>query len=406
MAALPRAIGALIALAISAFCYVAMETLPVGILPLVATDLDVSVSHAGLLVTGYAITVAIVSLPLTYVTQRVPRRRLLAVLLGVLVVATVVSAAARDYQVLLGTRVVVALTQALFWAVVAPTAAGMFPVRVRGRVTSVVFAGASLGPMLGVPAGVWLGQQLGWRAAFLALAGLALAAFVAIVALMPPVPVGASPASTGTAPDARRYAIVVVATALSVGGLFTAFTYTAVFLTDVSGFAPGAIGLLLLIRGLADVVGITAGGIASDRNQRAAMVAPVRLLVTALLGMFLLAESRVATGVLLAVSGFAMGALTPALQNRVLEVAPGSSDLAAAGNSAAFNVGIAAGSLLGAVILPPFGVRSTASVGGLLAAGALVVLLAEPLFAAGRSTRGVGASGTAHAGGTERLVGR
>ena len=123
--AAPRAVAALIALAVSAFCYVAMETLPVGILPLVATDLDVTLSHAGLLVTGYAITVAIVSVPLTYVHPAGPRRRLLGVLLGVLVVATLVSAAARDYQVLLWTRVVVALTQALFWAVVAPTAAGI-----------------------------------------------------------------------------------------------------------------------------------------------------------------------------------------------------------------------------------------------------------------------------------------
>ncbi|WP_420117333.1 MFS transporter, partial [Micromonospora sp.] len=353
----------------------------------VATDLDVSVSHAGLLVTGYAVTVAVVSVPLTHVTRRVPRRRLLGVLLGVLVVATLVSAAARDYQVLLGTRVVVALTQALFWAVVAPAAAGMFPARVRGRVTSVVFAGASLGPMLGVPAGTWLGQQWGWRSAFLALAALALAAFVAIVTLMPPVAVGATHASTGTTPDARRYAVVVVATALSVGGLFTAFTYTAVFLTDVSGFAPGALGLLLLIRGLADFAGITAGGIASDRHQRVAMVTPVLLLVVALLGMFLLAGSPVATGVLLAVSGFAMGALTPALQNRVLEVAPGSADLAAAGNSAAFNVGIAGGSLLGAVVLSRSGVQGTALAGGLVAAVALVVLLAEPLVARGGAAR-------------------
>ncbi|MGC5664278.1 MFS transporter [Micromonospora sp. WMMD723] len=385
--AAPRAVAALVALSLSAFCYVAMETLPVGILPLVATDLDVSVSHAGLLVTGYAVTVAVVSVPLTHVTRRVPRRRLLGVLLGVLVVATLVSAAARDYQVLLGTRVVVALTQALFWAVVAPAAAGMFPARVRGRVTSVVFAGASLGPMLGVPAGTWLGQQWGWRSAFLALAALALAGFVAIVTLMPPVAVGATHASTGTTPDARRYAVVVVATALSVGGLFTAFTYTAVFLTDVSGFAPGALGLLLLIRGLADFAGITAGGIASDRHQRVAMVTPVLLLVVALLGMFLLAGSPVATGVLLAVSGFAMGALTPALQNRVLEVAPGSADLAAAGNSAAFNVGIASGSLLGAVVLSRSGVQGTALAGGLVAAVALVVLLAEPLVARGGAAR-------------------
>lgn len=234
--AAPRAIGALIALSVSAFCYVAIETLPIGILPLIATDLNVSLSHTGLLVTGYAATVAIVSVPLTYLTQRIPRRRLLTVLLGVLVVATVVSAAARDYQLLFSARVVVALTQALFWAIVAPVAAGMFPLRVRAKVTAVVFAGGSLGPMLGVPAGTWLGQHLGWRAAFLALAALALAAFGAIVTLLPAISDTSTHSFTGTNPNARRYATVVIATALSVGGLFTAFTYTAVFLTDVTGF--------------------------------------------------------------------------------------------------------------------------------------------------------------------------
>ncbi|MDW5324873.1 MFS transporter [Plantactinospora sp. KLBMP9567] len=386
-----RAIGALAALSVSAFCYVAMETLPIGILTLVSADLEVSLSQTGLLVTGYAVAVAVVSVPLTYVTARIPRRRLLAGLLAVLVLATVFSATAQEYEVLFAARVVVAFTQALFWAVVAPAAAGMFPVHVRGRVTSVVFAGASLGPMLGVPAGTWIGQQAGWRAAFLMLAGLALLAFVAIVLLMPSVPVGQTHAATGTSPDARRYWIVVVATVLSVGGLFTAFTYTAVFLTEVSGFAPAAIGVLLLVRGLADFAGIAAGGILSDRRQRLAMVSAVSLLALALVGMFLLAEVALVAAALLAVSGFAMGALTPALQNRVLEVAPGSSDLAAAGNSAAYNVGIAGGSLLGAGILPTLGVRGTALVGGVLVAAALAVLLAEPLVAADRRAPVTGA---------------
>ena len=200
----------------------------------------------------------------------------------------------------------------------------------------------------------------------------------------------------------------MVATALSVGGLFTAFTYTAVFLTDVSRFAPGAIGLLLLIRGLADFAGITAGGIARDRHQRVAMVTPVLLLAVALLGMFLLAGSPVATGVLLAPSGFAMGALTPALQNRVLEVAPGSADLAAAGNSAAFNVGIAGVSLLGAVVLSRFGVRGTASWRvAWWPWRRWSSCWPKPLFAGGGGSRRTAAGvGPAHADGAERLVGQ
>lgn len=376
------AVGALAALAVSAFCYVATETLPIGLLSLISGDLGVSPSSAGLLVTGYAVMVSVVTFPLTWATRRVPRRRLVATLLAVLVVSTIASAAAPTYTVLLGVRLVVALSQALFWAVVGPIVSAMFEVRVRGRVNAVVFAGASLGPMLGVPAGTWIGQQHGWRSAFLSLAGLALIAYLMLIFLMPKIEVANSHAATGTTPDARRYAVVVVVTALSVAGLYTAFTYTELFLTTAAGFAAAALGPLLLARGVADFAGIAAGGAATDRWQRTAIIAPVALLSAALFASYSAATSKPVTAVLLVVTGFGLGALTPALQNRVLEVAPGSTDMASAGNSVAFNVGIAGGSLLGAGVLDTYGARATPLAGGFLVAAALVVLAAESLLPA------------------------
>lgn len=372
--------GNLLALAAAAFCYVATETMPIGILTLVSGDLAVRPQAVGLLITGYAVTVAIVTIPLTYVTRNVPRRRLMIVLVAVLVLANLLSALAPSYPVLLGARLLAALSQAIFWAIVAPVVAAMFDATVRGRVGAVVFAGASLGPMLGVPAGTWIGQQYGWRAAFLALSVLALAAFAALAARMPPVEVAATHAATGTNPDRRRYAILVAVTTLSVAGLYASFTYTEVFLTQVTGFAAAALAPLLLARGIADFGGIAAGGWASDRWQRGAVTGSVALLAAALITMYLTAQDRAATVLLLAVTGFAIGALTPALQNRVLEVAPGSTDMASAGNSVAFNVGIAAGSLLGAAVLDGAGARATPLAGGLLALAALALFLAEPLL--------------------------
>jgi DHA1 family inner membrane transport protein len=371
----------LLALAAAAFCYVATETMPIGILTLIAGDLGVSPPAVGLLITGYAVTVAVITIPLTYATRRVPRRRLMIVLLAALVVANLLSAAAPTYPVLLVARLFAAVSQAIFWAVVAPVVAAMFEITVRGRVNAVVFAGASLGPMIGVPAGAWIGQQHGWRAAFLALAGLALAAFAALVTGMPAVEVSATHAATGTSPDLRRYAVIVTVTTLSVAGLYTAFTYTEVFLTTVTGFAAAALAPLLFARGVVDFAGIAAGGYASDRWQRGAVTGSVAVLAVSLLAMYGMAASRPATAVLLAVTGFAIGALTPALQNRVMEVAPGSTDMASAGNSVAFNVGIAAGSLIGAVVLESTGARETALAGGLLATAALLLFLAEPLIA-------------------------
>jgi DHA1 family inner membrane transport protein len=157
------AVAALLALAVAAFTYVTAETLPIGLLLLMTADLDVAPSTVGLLVTYYGLVVVVASLPLTHVTRRVPRRQLLASLLAVSVLATWVSAAASSYWVLLAARVVTALSQALFWSIVVPTAAGLFPPRVRGRVIAVVFAGSSLAAVLGLPVGTWSTAAHGWR---------------------------------------------------------------------------------------------------------------------------------------------------------------------------------------------------------------------------------------------------
>lgn len=371
-----RSVAALLALAGAAFCYVTVETVPIGLLSEIADDLDVTPAQVGLLVTGYSVTVAVVTLPLVRLVAKVPRRPLLLGLMAVLVVATVLSAAANGYATLLAARVATALSQAVFWAVVAPVAAGMFPVRVRGRAMAVVFTGGSIGPMLGVPAGTWLGQQAGWQAAFLALAALGLLAFVTLAAALPARPTRNEHAGRGTTPDARRYALVLATSALAVGGFFTVFTYTAEYVTAVAGMSAALLGPLLLARGLVDFGGIALGGMLTDRNQRLAVALPAALLVATLAGMFAFGADPRVTGAAVVVTGLAMGALTPALQNRVMEFAPGSTDTASAGNSIAYNVGIALGSSLGGLALANTGTRSIALVGAVLAAAALAATFA------------------------------
>ncbi|WP_305785659.1 MFS transporter [Symbioplanes lichenis] len=376
-----RSIGALIAMAVGAFCFVAMETLPVGLLPLIAGDFGISLPGAGLLVTGYGLTVALMSVPLAHLTRKVPRRRLMAVLLAVFVVATGASAWAATFELLLGARVAVALSQSVFWAVVGPAAASLFSVEVRGRAAATVFSGSALAPMLGVPAGTWLGQQAGWRSAFFALAGLGLLALVLVVALMPSLPVGEGHAATGTAPSTRRYVLLVVLTVLVVGGIYAAFTYTTPFLTDVAKFPESAVSAVLLLRGVVDLAGVIVGGMLVDRRPHLVLIGSVALTLVSLLGLGVLGPSRVATATLLALSGFALGAMSPALTARVLEVAPGNSDLASAGTSAAFNLGIAGGAALGGLVLGPGGLRATALIGGVLVAAALALTVLDRAYA-------------------------
>jgi MFS transporter, DHA1 family, inner membrane transport protein len=379
-----RATCAVAALTVAIFTFVTVEELPIGLLTLISADLEVSLSAVGLLVTGYALVVMVASVPLTRVTRRIPRRHLLAGLLAVFIVATWVSAVAASYWVLLAARITTALTHAVFWSIVVPAAAGLFSPRVRGRVVAFVLTGGSMAIVLGVPAGTWLGQQFGWRMAFVAASGLSLLTFVAIAALLPTAKPEDSHAATGVEPDARRYWIVVVATAVAVGGVFTAYTYVTPFLTQVAGFSAAAISPLLLVNGLAGFAGNAAAGAAADRRPREALMAAVALHCVALFGLYLFSTVRPLVVGLLALTGFSLAGMATALSNRVLVVAPGSSDIASAGSSAAFNAGIAGGALVGGALLPNFGVLSTVGAGGLLCLVAFVVLVCEPLMV-GRS---------------------
>lgn len=368
-----RAVAAAVALSLAAFAYVTTELLPIGLLTLIAPDLGRSRSEVGLLVTGYAFVVVLMSLPLTHVTRRIPRRQLLGATLAVFTLATALSAAADSYAVLAAARLVTALTQALFWSVVSPTVTGLFAPEVRGRIVARFAVGPALAPVLGVPIGTWLGQQAGWRAAFLVMAGLGLVTGIVVALLVPSFKPADGGAARGTAPDARAYRTLLVVTALGITGYLTAQTYITPFLLDVSGFSAASLSPLLFVAGAAGVVGTMVIGRVIDTRPATAISVPLAVVALSLLMLYAFGTVKPATVVLLGVAGLAFSALAAAVQGRTLQVAPGNTDLASAGSGSAFNVGIAAGSLIGGVILPAAGARPLALVGGVLAAAALAV---------------------------------
>jgi predicted MFS family arabinose efflux permease len=378
------AIITLIALTLAVFSYVTTESLPIGLLPLIAADLGTTESAVGLLVTGYGLIIVAVSLPLTRLTRRLPRRRLLCILLALFVVATCLSAAAWNYWLLMGARMVTALSQALFWCVVTPAAAGLFRAEVRGRAVSILYAGVSVAALAGIPVGTWLGQQTNWRMAFVLLTGPGVLALVAVAALLPDTPAGQGAADRGGAPDRGRYLSIVATTAIAVTGGFTAFTYISPFLTGFSGFTTSSLGPLLLVRGLAGLAAVVVVGFLVDRHGWLTMVALIGLQVVALAGQYALGAAQVAAVITIALSGFTLAGLPAVLGSRVLRHAPGASDMASAGTSTAFNTGITAGALFGSVLLAGPGVRSTALAGALLSLLALAVVLAEPFVSSHR----------------------
>lgn len=379
-----QAVAVVVALSVALFALNTVETLPVGLLPTIARDLAVSEGAVGRLVTGYGIVVAVMSVPLTYLVRRIPRRSLLLVLLSLFVLATAAGGAAPSYGILLVSRLAVALTHAVYWSIVAATAAGLFPPEVRGRVIAGLFSGLSLASVVGVPVGTWLGQQLNWRVPFFTMSALGFLALLAIAVLLPARAVQDSHASRGAQPSALRFAVLMVAVALVVTGIFTVFTYITVVLTQVTGLSEQATAPVLLAAGIAGFLGTSAAGFLADRHAQLSMILAVGLTAATLIALFALGHIPTAAVIVVMCLTFSMSAMTTSLQNRILLVAPGSTEVASAAGSSIFNVGIASGSLIGSVLLDG-GVRTNVLVGAGLAIAALVVLLSEPLWVARRA---------------------
>lgn len=363
------------ALMLAALTFNTAENLPVGLLELVSEDLQVSLSAVGLLVTGYGVTVAVASVPIAHLVRAVPRRHVLSGLLAALVVSSLVASLAASYWPLLGARLVTALAQALFWAVMGPVAVGLFAPEVRGRVVGALSVAGSLALVLGVPAGTWLGRQSDWRVPVAVLAALGLVCLVTIAVLLPTSRPEEEPAAYAGSPDVRRFRTVLAAGALSATGAFTGYTYIVTFLGEVSGFSPDTVSVLFVVFGVACLAGVTLTGAFLDRFPRSALVAAVAAQAVGMLGLYAFGHHPTWTVVFLVLTGGALGPVFMTTQNAMLHCAPGRTDLALAANSGAYNAGIAAGAALGGLILPLADVRGVFLAGGLLTAGSCAVLV-------------------------------
>ncbi|WP_371786476.1 MFS transporter [Streptosporangium subroseum] len=363
------------ALMLAAFTFNTAENLPIGLLGLISESLQVSVSAVGLLVTGYGVTVAVASLPLTHATRAVPRRYVLIGLLAALVVSSLVAALAASYWLLLVARLLTALAQALFWAVMGPVAVGLFAPEVRGRVVGALSVAGSLALVLGVPVGTWLGQQSDWQVPVAVLAGLGLISLVTIAGLLPTSRPEEEPAAYGTSPDSRWFGTVLAAGTLSATGAFAGYTYIVKFLGDVSGFPPNMVNLLFVTFGVACLAGVSITGAFLGRFPRAALTTAVATQAVGMLGLYAAGTHPAVAVVFLMLMGGALGPVFMTTQNEMLRCAPGRTDIALAANSGAYNAGIAAGAALGGLVLPLADVRGTFLAGGLMTVAACAVLV-------------------------------
>ncbi|MFD6078212.1 MFS transporter [Streptomyces hydrogenans] len=360
---------------LAAFTFNTAENLPVGLLERVSESLDVPLPTVGLLVTGYGLTVAVASVPLAHLVRKVPRRHVLSGVLAALVVSSAGAALAASYGQLLAARLLTALAQALFWAVMGPVAVGLFAPGVRGRVVAALSLAGSLALVLGVPAGSLLGRTTTWQVPVAALALLGLVSLVTVAALLPTSRPEEEAAAYGTNPDRRAFRTVLAAGLLSSAGAFAGFTYLVTYLGDVSGFSPGATDTLLVLLGVACLAGVGVTGALLDRFPRQALTIAVTVQATGMLGLYATGPHQGAAVAFLILMGAALGPVFMATQNAMLHCAPGRTDLALAANSGAYNAGIAAGAALGSATVTLADLRTTFLTGGLLTTTSCTLLL-------------------------------
>lgn len=368
---------ALVALAIGAFGIGTTEFVIVGLLPQVAADLQVSVPVAGLLVSGYALSVVVGAPLITALGSRVPRKRLLIGLTVLFVLGNLLCAVADSYPLLMVGRVVAALCHGAFFGVGAVVAAGLVAPDRQARAIALMFTGLTVANVLGVPMGTALGQEFGWRSTFWAVTALGVVGLLGILVLVPPQP--ASDGLRGELEVFRRPGVWLAlgTTALGFGAVFASFTYIAPMMTEVAGFSPGAVTWLLVLFGAGLCVGNVLGGRAADRSLMPSLYAILAVLAVVLAVFVFTARSQVLGAVTIGLLGVAGFATVAPLQSWVLQQAEGAPALASAANIAAFNLGNAAGAWLGGVAIDAgFGYTAPNWVAALMAVAALGVAVA------------------------------
>ncbi|WP_102101661.1 Cmx/CmrA family chloramphenicol efflux MFS transporter [Tsukamurella tyrosinosolvens] len=345
---------AVLVLGFGIFAQGTSELMLAGILPDLAADLQVSIPRAGLLISGFALGMMLGAPILALATLRWPKRRALLVFTAIFAATHVVAATTDSFAVLLATRFVGAFVYAGFWAVAATTAIALVPEDRRGRAMSIVAGGLTLATVIGLPAGTVLGQHLGWRATFLAVAVATVVAGVAIATTVPAHLSAIGPARPRDEVRALRpgrlwtsYAI----TASSIAALLISFAYLGAMLLEGSHAAPGTVPLVLALYGVGAVAGIAAGGRLADRRPGSVLVGGTTALTLASVALAVALPHPAAAAVAAALLGAAGFVTNPALNSRVFALAPGAPTLAPAFTVAAFNVGIAVGPWLGGTLL-------------------------------------------------------
>lgn len=368
----------LFALALGAFGIGVTEFTPMGMLPLIADGLGVSIPAAGLLVSAYALGVLVGAPVMTLAFARVARRTLLIGLMGIFTVGNLLAAVSDSYSMLLAARIITSFNHGAFFGVGSVVAASVVAPERRASAVAAMFTGLTIATIGGVPLAAWLGEVLGWRATFWGIAAVGAVVMVALRLALPLMPADGNADMSAELRVLGR-APVLLALALTVVGasaMFTVFTYIVPILQTETGAGTLFVTAMLVVYGIGLAIGNLIGGRFADRSVDGTLMASLLGVVVLLAAFAVGMRWELSAAVLIFLWGIASFALVPPLQMRVMQEAHEAPNLASAMNIGAFNLGNAVGAALGgAVIDAGLGLPAVSIAGAATSAVGVVMLL-------------------------------
>ncbi len=370
----------LLALAVGAFGIGTTEFSPMGLLPVIADGVHVSIPTAGMLISAYAFGVMLGAPVMTLLLARASRRTALVLLMSIFTIGNLLSALAPDYSTLLLARLVTSLNHGAFFGIGSVVAASVVPRERQASAVASMFMGLTIANIGGVPAATWLGQAIGWRMSFVATAGLGVLAIAGLLAALPK-------GEAGRMPDVRAELAVLTrpvvlgalaTTVLGAGAMFTLYTYVAPTLEHLTQASSAFVTAMLVLIGVGFSIGNVAGGRLADRSLEGSLIGFLLLLIVVMAAFPLLAATHLGAALALLVWGAATFAVVPPLQMRVMRAASEAPGLASSVNVGAFNLGNALGAAAGGAALSSgLGYAAVPVVGaGIAVLGLLLVLAA------------------------------
>ena len=364
-------------MACAAFIFNTTEFVPVALLTDIGQSFDMQSSDVGLMMTVYAWTVMIMSLPAMLATGDMERKGLLLKLFVIFIIGHIISVIAWNYWILLIARMCIAVAHSLFWAITASLVMRVAPKNKKTQAIGMLAIGTSLATILGLPLGRLVGQLVGWRITFAIIAALALVVMVFIMRLLPNLP-SKNAGSLSSLPILAKRPLLIglyATTVIIVSAHFTAYTYIEPFMVQIGELDPNLATMILLVFG---VSGITASVIFNRlyRFGPTQFISGAMILLAISLTFMLASASYTATMFTLAfIWGIGISCIGLALQMRVLQLAPDATDVASAIYSGIFNAGIGAGALFGNQITRHIGLEYIGFSGAALAMIALGIFV-------------------------------